>query len=156
MAKKKPRKPLQRKTPLKPSSKPLKRTRMNPISKKQRKVLEGIRDARAAYRDKHRHCCICGASPTVVHEVTSGSYGRAKGIVEMAVWLPVCQNCNANVLDDHKLWPKEMQMAVKLEYFADEFDLEKANACYIGTFSMNGIEGYLPEVRRRLGERRAA
>lgn len=155
MAKKK-RKPLQRKTPLKPSSKPLKRTRMNKISPKQRKVLEGIRDARAAYREKHPHCCICGALGTVVHEVTSGSYGRAKGVVEPAVWLPVCLMCNCHVLDDHKLWPKEMQMCVKWLLFRDELDLERANACYIGTFSMEGIRGYEDEVRARLGLRRAA
>jgi hypothetical protein len=156
MAKKKPRKPLARKTPLKRSDKPLKRTPMNKISPKERKKLAGIRDARKAYRETHPYCVICGAFGSTVHEVTSGTFGRAKGVVEPAVWLPVCVTCNCRVLDDHKLWPKEMQMAVKLVLFPDEFDLEKANACYIGTFSMAGIEGYIPEVRRRLGLERAA
>lgn len=155
MAKKKPRKPLRRKTPLK-SGKPLKRTRMSKISEKERKKLAGIRDARKEYREKHRYCCFCGSTPTTVHEVTSGSYGRSKGITEPAVWLPVCVTCNCHVLDDHKLWPKEMQLTVKLLLFPDEFDLEKANACYIGTFSMEGVLSHVPEVKRRLGISEAA
>lgn len=148
MAKKK-RKPLTRRTPLK-------RTRMNKISDKERKKLAGIRDARKAYREKHPYCCICGSSPTTVHEVTSGSYGRAKGVVEPAVWLPVCAFDNSETLTDHKLWPKSMQLAVKYLLFNDEFDIDKANACYIGRFSMDEILGHIPEVKRRLGIREAA
>lgn len=156
MSKKKPRKPLRRKTPLK-SSKPLKRTRMNKISEKERKKLAGIRDARKEYREEFPRCVLTGEWGTTVHEITSGWAGRAKGIIEPATWLAVSYRTNAETFTDKLKWPVQRQLALKMLVDAERYDLAKFNECYThGTVYQEDVDAWLDDVRELVENRRAA
>ena len=52
----KPRKPIKRKAPLKRSQKPLKRTRLKPVSKKRAKDMKTYSAKRTAYLAAHPYC----------------------------------------------------------------------------------------------------
>jgi hypothetical protein len=157
MAKKKPRKPLQRKTPLKPSSKPLKRTRMNKISEKERKKLAGIRDARKAYREKHPYCMLTGERGVCIHEITSGTAGRARGIVEPATWLAVTYYVNSELFTNKAIWPVQRQLALKMLTNKEDYNLAIFNECYThGTVYQEDVDAWLDDVRELIENRRAA
>jgi hypothetical protein len=157
MAKKKPRKPLARKTPLKRSDKPLKRTPMNKISPKERKKLAGIRDARKAYRDEFPRCVLTGAWGTCIHEITSGTAGRARGIIEPAVWLAVTYHTNSEVFTDKVKWPVQRQLALKAITDPERYDLAKFNECYThGTVYQEDVDVWLDDIRALIPQRSAA
>ncbi len=81
---------------------------------------------RHSFIDDHPFCMICGETyreQLAVHEMTPGA-NRMRGFVERAAWLVACGVCNCDRLTDKFWWPIEKQLAVKLWYDPDGFDLE--------------------------------
>lgn len=130
---------------------------MNKISPKQRKVLEGIRDARNAYKEEFPVCPLTGSSIVECHEITSGWAGRAKGIVEPAVWLSVAPVVNREWFTNKKEWPVQRQLALKKLVDPTRYDLAKFNECYThGTVQQEDVDAWLDDVRELIGGRKAA
>lgn len=98
-----------KRTPMKRSSKPMKRN-----TPKRAKADRRVAKPRAAFRDEFPWCWYCEDAPaTDVHEMASGVGNRSKAVQERFTWGSSCNDCNCNRLTDKREWPLERQLAVK-------------------------------------------
>jgi len=85
------RSPLKRKTPLKRSTKPLKRTRLSPVSKKQQKRLRDYSAVRKDYLDEHPVCEACLQRPA---EEIHHKEGRGSKTADPTTFMSICRRCH--------------------------------------------------------------
>lgn len=136
-------KPLRR-TELKRSQKPLKRSCIKVVKKETAQENREIAPARRAYLEEFPYCMVCEKPSQCVHEISSGTAGRALGKKEPATWLATCVDCNCNELTDKAKFPVERQLAIKAVCDPTRFDMEKFNACYtLGEKHFDEVVGYL-------------
>lgn len=104
--------PLTRRTPLKRSDKPLKRTRLAKVSKKRKALMAKVKPFRDRYLASKLLCEVCIKRPPVeVHELTRGP-ARESSLDKPEVVLAVCRKCH-DLLGDYSKWPVTRQLAVK-------------------------------------------
>lgn len=116
------RSPLKRKTPMKRSTKPMRKQ-----SKKRAKLMRTVGPERKAYIAEFGKCMACGSRKRLcVHEMAKGSH-REAALSEPCTWLVACWLCNTRYLEDYSIWPLARQLATKLKYDPDRFDLERFN-----------------------------
>lgn len=119
-----------RKKPLARGTKPLKRTRLAPVSKKRAKLNAAVKGPREDYKLAHPHCMVCGGRTVDVHELCAGP-ARVKAIEHAYTWLTVCRGPGTNDchewLHDANAWPLARALAVKLLNDSDNFDLVAVN-----------------------------
>jgi len=85
------RSPLKRKTRLKRSAKPLKRTPLSPVSKKQQKRLQDYSVVRKAYLEEHPVCEACGQrEATEIHH----KEGRGSKTADPTTFMSICRRCH--------------------------------------------------------------
>lgn len=119
---------IRRYTPMPPPSKPMARTRINPVSKKRRRLNAKVSPARKAYLKEMWTCAVLPWNQaSEVHEIAAGS-DREKALQEPATWLAVCRIGHDIVQNESKA----KQLARKLLSDPTRFDLEKFNAVYTG------------------------
>ena len=79
---------LLRKTPLKRSTKPLRRTSLRRVSKKRRKQMHAYSLLRSAFLEAHPVCQVCDMARSVdVHHKAK----RGKNYLNVDTWLAVCR-----------------------------------------------------------------
>jgi hypothetical protein len=108
----------------------MKRSRIRPKSKKTASEDRKLAPLRKAYLVTFPDCMVCGNPSQCVHEISSGTAGRAKGKSEPATWLATCVDCNCNELTDKAMFPVKRQLAIKAVCDPKNFDMGKFNACY--------------------------
>lgn len=122
------RTPLKRAKGLNRGSYQLKRTRINPVSKKTAALKREVNPPRAAYVDEMRQCAVFPELPAVeCHEIAGGS-DRTKALKEPACWLAVSRKGH----EVAQYESKAKQLARKLIVDPQRFSLTKFNACYTG------------------------
>jgi len=123
----KPRKPIPRKTPLKPSGYLKRKKPINPMSRKQRTLKRKHSPARTAYKREFSICQCCGRKrSTDVHEIARGSAHREKAFTKPFTWLALCRDCH-DLMGDYSIWPIAKQLALKSLVDPERFDLEAFN-----------------------------
>jgi hypothetical protein len=108
----------------------VKHSRLRPKSKKTAKEDRELAPIRRAYLVEFPNCMVCGQRSECVHEIASGTAGRAKSKAEPATWLATCVDCNCNKLTDKSEFPVKRQLAIKAVCDPKNFDMDKFNACY--------------------------
>ena len=94
---------LARKTPLKRSSKPLRRTRIRRVSKKRAKDMKSYSLLREGFLMANPTCMVCYESPaTEVHHKRK----RGKHYLDVDTWLSTCRECHMHIHSDPS-WAKE-------------------------------------------------
>lgn len=81
---------LKRKTPLKRSSKPMKRSWINPVSKKRHKELIIYGQLRDEYMMAHPRCERCGAQSQDLHHKA----GRGSRLNDVTLFCSLCRPCH--------------------------------------------------------------
>lgn len=104
--------------PLKRSTKPMKRSRLKPISSKKRKAIAAMKDERAEFRGRR---CPCG-QPAECHEIHGGS-SRNESYMLRVAWLPLCWEHHPIVQG----WKKARQYALKMLLDPEHFDRKALN-----------------------------
>ena len=92
---------------------------------------------RAAYLESHPECPVTGDMTSEVHEILAGSR-RDAAYKEKACWLAMSREGHEYLQG----MPFAFQLAFKLRYDPDNFDLEAFNAIY----SPNGVGITLADV----------
>jgi hypothetical protein len=125
----------------------VKRSRISPKSKKTAKEDRELAPIRRAYLEQFPHCMVCGSRSECVHEIASGTAGRALAKKEPATWLATCWHCNSEKMTDKKEYPVARQLAVKLCRDSANWDLDKFNKCYtLGSVHLDEVANHLEWV----------
>jgi len=111
-----------KRSPLTRSTKPLKRSRLKPISKRASKLKRETTPARRAYVAEIRFC-VCGQPATDCHEIAAGA-SREKALRNRFAWLALCRSCHERI--------QGSDIATQLVYKAQQdsaefFDIEGLN-----------------------------
>lgn len=148
----KPGKPIQRKTPLKRSQKPLKRTPIRRQSKKFRQRYNEARPTREQLlREKWLCECCLRREATQVHEIANGHAARQAALDERCVLLAVCWKCNCEELTDKGKWPVGWQLGMLRESRPQDFDLKRANKILLFGVDQSKVDSLPPDWWRRVG-----
>lgn len=83
-------------SPLKRSQTPLKRTRINPMSKKMKKNLD-IYNPRAKEWKKEHPVCKAQIKGVCTHKTNDVHHKDGRGIklLDESLWIPVCRSCHS-------------------------------------------------------------
>lgn len=121
----KPRKPLARKTPLKPGKSiglSRKNARLRKVSSKKRREIKETKEEREIFKSE-MCCCWCRRRKELdVHEIFGGSH-RQTTVRLRAFWLGVCRMCHDLVQG----LPKAQQLALKKLSDRAYYNLELVN-----------------------------
>jgi hypothetical protein len=138
---------LPRYTPMNRGNKPLKRCRLNQVSKTQRKRISEAKPVRDALKERYPWCWICGRTKNLtVHEIAKGSH-RTKALDQLFALLVACWDCNSGPLEDPRRWPIAKQLACLMRVAPNNFDLAAFNALRgraESAVTMPEIENHLP------------
>ena len=89
--------------------------------------MRKVREARAQFVREAGRCWICKIRVALCcHEMSRGCH-REPSLSERCTWLPTCNQCNCDSLDDYSEWPLERQLAIKWVYDRGYFDLLRFN-----------------------------
>lgn len=117
------RTPLRRKTPMARTPSNLKRSRLKPMSKKRRTLIDQVSEAREAYRMDFPECALCGQPATDVHEISRGP-AREESLKHPETWIHVCRACHS---EKFATMPIERQLALKCIQSPEYFDRRLVN-----------------------------
>ena len=106
----------------------MKRSRLNPKSKKTAKEDRGLAPIRRAYVEEIDNCPISGGKAIECHEIIGGSQWRHIAKKEPCTWLAVSREGHRKA----QYMPKAQQLAYKFKYDHSRFDLERFNEIYRG------------------------
>jgi hypothetical protein len=118
--------------------------RLNPKSKKTAKEDRELAPIRRAYLVEFPECMVCGNRSECVHEIASGTAGRAKAKSVPATWLATCGHCNCEEMTDKAKFPVKRQLAIKLKRDPKNWDLPAFNECYtLGEVHLDQVVEYI-------------
>lgn len=121
---------LTRRTPLKSSGPPQRKTPIARVSKKRRRLMAKVKDDRDDFRSSGDWCEACGEVFGVelmqVHEIAKGIH-REKALEHRGCQLRACEKCNLYELNDYSKWPLERQLARVLANRPQDFNLQVFN-----------------------------
>lgn len=131
---------LRRKTYMKRSSKPMKRTPMKQQSAKFRKRAKEVKPGRDALIQERWLCECCIKRPSVcVHEIANGP-NRQVALDMRHLTMAVCVKCNQDELTDKGKWPVAWQLGMLRHSRPNDFDLEKANEVLIRNVEIEDVD----------------
>jgi hypothetical protein len=81
-----------KRTPLKRSTTPMKRSRLKPVSRKYAKMKREVNPARRAYVEEIGSC-PCGQPAVDCHEICAGG-SKQSGMRNRFAWLALCRECH--------------------------------------------------------------
>lgn len=133
------KKRLERKTALKRTGGGLKRTPLNRVSKKTRKLQAAAKPIRDELVAETGECMLCGTTPKkprwpikehnqlCCHEILPGPL-RQRVLDVPSCLLVVCWHCNTGPLEDKAEWPLVRQLAVIKAKAPERYDLQEVLA----------------------------
>lgn len=98
---------MQRRTPIKRTAKPLRRTPLARVSKKRRKENREYLRLREGFMASHPHCEVC--VPNICqHRSTDVHHAQGRGInlCNVNSWVSVCRPCHEHI-HQHPSWARE-------------------------------------------------
>lgn len=118
---------LNRKTPLKPSSKGLKRSRLARQSKERRELRKQVAPLEKEFLSQFPMCVYCGVRRSTGIDHIAGGASRKAALTERCAWNSSCWECNSGDANDPMKFPIERKLAVKLTTDGEFFDLDTFN-----------------------------
>lgn len=101
---------IKRRTPMPPPTKPMKRSRLRPVSKKKRDADRENKAFLDAYRKEFPLCqCGCGRQAVEIHEIPAGAQFRWKARRCLACLLHLARRCHRRLQGA----PYILQLAIK-------------------------------------------
>ena len=123
----KPRKPINRYTPLKPGKAQLAKKPLRRVSRKSAKAQRSVAAERKAYRKRFKVCPFCHESkPITLHEIRGGCH-RQKTYLDIRFWRPGCWECHRECYQHMAL---AFQLAIKLHLDRENYSLEAVRELY--------------------------
>ena len=113
--------PLKR-TELKRGTKPMKRSRLNPVSKRTAKLKRETNPARHAYVSEIGKC-VCGKPAVDCHEIAAGTGNRPEALKNRFAWLALCRACHERLQGSDM----DFQYALKCLQDRNYYDREGLN-----------------------------
>ncbi|MEM8494607.1 MAG: hypothetical protein AAF663_04380 [Planctomycetota bacterium] len=96
-------------------------------SKKRAALMRRVKAERQAFLEEARHCWVCGMNKaTDTHEMACGSH-RGAALDKRLAWLATCSVCNCQLLTDYSIYPLSRQLAIKLYFDREHYDLPAFN-----------------------------
>jgi hypothetical protein len=85
-----------------------------------------VADPRALWLMRQPICWWCVYPAQGVHEIGAAGL-RRQMLDEPCCWAAACNRCNQNVVTDYSVWPVVRQLAVKLRWNPEDYNLARYN-----------------------------